>query len=304
MSESAPYLDQIQRLAPELTIHQLGYNHEGLVNDIVIVNGQRIFRFPKSEWARTALRHEAQLLALARQHVEMRLPHFDIEQDDMVSYEMIPGEALLRDDILRLAPREQDRVAETLATFLAQLHTIPPAALDAAQIGPSDSVRTAADWLTLYEDTQRELFPLLMSDAKEWVHRLFAPLMADEHFMDCTPCLVHGDLGAYHILCQRPDCQINGIIDFGTAGTGDPAADIGCLINVYGESFVRRMARDYGAIGDHIERGRFRAGTLEIQWLLGGLRSDDRSWFPVHIGRARDVQPLGSGWSDGKPKLR
>jgi hypothetical protein len=26
-----------------------------------------------------------------------------------------------------------------------------------------------------------------------------------------------------------------------------------------------------------------------------GLRSDDKSWFGVHIGRARDVLPVGSG---------
>jgi hypothetical protein len=35
---------------------------------------------------------------------------------------------------------------------------------------------------------------------------------------------------------------------------------------------------------------------IGAQWLLGGLRSGDASWFAVHIGQARDVMPVGSGW--------
>jgi aminoglycoside 2''-phosphotransferase len=296
MEVDQKYLDQIQELAPDLTVRQIELNTEGLVNDVVVINQQRIFRFPKNDWAKTALYNEAKVLALARQFVSVRLPHFDLNQNDIVSYEFIPGEALLRDDILRQDTYTQDALAETLAEFLAQLHTIPQSSLDEADIQSSDTVRTAEDWLQLYEATQREMFPLLMSDAKEWVHRLFTLLVRDNNFMNYTPVLIHGDLGAYHILCERIPCHITGIIDFGVAGRGDPAADFACLINVYGETFLHRMAKYYPAIKEHIERARFWAGTLELQWLLGGMRSADLSWFTVHIGRARDVNPVGSGW--------
>jgi aminoglycoside 2''-phosphotransferase len=138
-----------------------------------------------------------------------------------------------------------------------------------------------------------------MSSAKEWVEHLFAPLVEDNRFMQYTPVLIHGDLGSYHILCERTPYRVNGIIDFGTAGRGDPEADFACLINAYGETFLRRMAKYYPMIKERIEQARFWAGTLELQWLLGGVRSTDLSWFMVHIGRARDVQPLGSGWHPG-----
>jgi hypothetical protein len=52
---------------------------------------------------------------------------------------------------------------------------------------------------------------------------------------------------------------------------------------------------DEGLVND-MECARFWAGTLELQWVLGGIRTGDLSWFMVHIESARDVMPVGSGW--------
>jgi aminoglycoside 2''-phosphotransferase len=290
------YLDQIKAAMPELIINDLQFNSDGLANEVIIVNRQRIFRFPKNDWAKTALQHEIKILDLTRNYVDVRLPLFDIRQEEMVSYELIPGEALLQWDILRQDQATQDRLAETIAQFLFQLHTVPQAELDKVDIPPSDTNRSPEDWLKLYEDVQQMVFPLMMSDAKVWTRRLFAPLVQDHSFMDYQPVLMNGDLGPYHILCDWPAGQITGIIDFGTAGRGDPAADFACIINGYGESFLRRMAKYYPEIKEHIKRARFWAGTLELQWVLGGIRTQDFSWFPVHIGRARDMMPVHSGW--------
>jgi aminoglycoside 2''-phosphotransferase len=290
------YRARIRECFPELVISALEMNTEGLVNDVVIVNGERVFRFPKAEWAKDDLRREVAILELVREYVAMRVPVFDRVEEDFVTYELIPGEALLRDDILRLDERGQDGLAEQLALFLRQLHAIPEEVLGARGVGPSVTVRSRADWLKLYEDVQREVFRLLMAHAKEWVHRHFAPLLREDGFMEHQPALINGDLGPYHLLYDRERRRVSGVIDFGTAGLGDPACDVSGLINNYGESFVRRVVRFYPEIGGMIERARFWAGTLELQWLLGGLRSGDASWFTVHLGRARDVMPVGSGW--------
>ncbi len=58
----------------------------------------------------------------------------------------------------------------------------------------------------------------------------------------------------------------------------------------------RRPAKFSPEIGDVIERIRFWAGSMELQRVLGGIRTGDLSWFTVHIGCARDVMPAGSGW--------
>jgi len=107
------------------------------------------------------------------------------------------------------------------------------------------------------------------------------------------PVLIHGDLGVYHILYDPIQGRLIGIIDFGVAGLGDPASDFACLIQALGESFLQRMARFSHAIQPALDRARFRAGALELEWALHGIRSNDASWWLAHIGGARDVMPLG-----------
>jgi hypothetical protein len=43
-----------------------------------------------------------------------------------------------------------------------------------------------------------------------------------------------------------------------------------------------------------LERARFLAGALELEWTLKGLPEKDLSWLTVHLGRARDVLPFGA----------
>jgi aminoglycoside 2''-phosphotransferase len=290
------YLQRIQECFPDLALSHIETNGEGLVNDVLIVDGERVFRFPKDADAAQALRQEVKILELVRESVDMTVPVFDYVEDDFVSYRLIPGTALLRDDVLRQPEGVQERLAGQLGTFLQQLHAVPEGEWKKREILPSVTVRQRADWLRTFEEVQRELFPLLMAHAREWVRRHFEPVLADASWMEYEPSLINGDLGVYHLLYD-PDAQaINGVIDFGTAGIGDPANDLALLLFNYGETFVRRIAGYYPGVGELIERARFWAGTLELGWALGGVRTGDLSWFAVHIGSARDVMPIGTGW--------
>lgn len=295
----ANYEARIREARPDLVIHEMALNREGLINDVVIVNDKIIFRFGKHEWAADDLAQEAACLILARKYVDLRLPAWTIHAPDFISYEKIPGEPLQRYDILRWPDRAQEAIAAQLGSFLQQLHTISLDEIKACGIGSSATKRRAGDWLRLYEDVEENLFPILMDTSKAWVRQHFAPILDNPAFMDCEETLMNGDISSYHLLVDPETRLLNGIIDFGTVGLGDPACDFACLIDSFGESFVRRVARHYaGDITAQIERARFWAGTMELQWLLGGLREpEDPSWFGVHIGRARDVLPVGSGWS-------
>ena len=288
------HLEHIRLAFPDLMIEKAESNFEGLVNDVIVVNQSRIFRFPKNEWARGMQVLEVKMLAGIRPFLTLPIPYYDYISDEMVSYEMIPGVPLQRFTILRQGKATQDKLAEQLAEFMWELHHVPGEIT--ADFLISDTARGRDRWLELYEQVQGEAMPLLMGFAKEWVEQLFAPLLTDPNFMDYEPVLMNGDLSPYHLLYDPETRRLSGVIDFGTVGLGDPAADFACIIDAYGESFLRRIGKYYPGIGDHIERARFWAGTLELQWLLGGLRSDDKSWFAVHLGRARDVMPVGSGW--------
>ena len=296
MDIPAGHLERMQALMPELKPEQIERNQEGLVNDVYIVARRRVFRFPKTESGRDLLFEENRMLNLAQAHSELKLPTFDILKRDVASYLYLEGVPLLHDDLYRMPPAARQRMAETLGRFLHSLHELPTSELNAHDIPPSVTNRTREDWMRLQSDVERLIVPLLLSDGREWVRRLFAPLQREHDFMRARPCFINGDLGPYHLLFDPQRRQLNGVLDFGTAGRGDPAVDIACLINNYGETFVRLMLATYPSLPERIERARFWAGTLELQWVLGGLRTEDPSWFTVHLGRARDIFPLGSGF--------
>jgi aminoglycoside 2''-phosphotransferase len=297
MEIPASYLDRMRAAFPALSLSTIRLNHDGLMNDVVIVNNEWVFRFAKDEWAKRSLLKEARILALARTFVSVDVPLFEQQEEDLVVYRLIPGEPLQRNDILQLDEPLQNHLAEQIATFLHQLHNIPHSVLEQQAIPLSDAVRSRDDWLGLFHDIEGELFPLLMTPAKDWVRQHFAPVLEGKLSLDYEPTMIHGDLAAYHLLFHRKMHRLTGVIDFGTAGRGDPATDFALIIAAFGESFLRRMAPFYPQMSHALDRARFWAGMLELQWALGGLRSHDLSWLVCHIGWARDVLPLGSLWA-------
>jgi aminoglycoside 2''-phosphotransferase len=297
MDIPSAYLDRIRTILPTLIITSAHFNQDGMVNAVVTLNEQFIARFPKDVHAKARLVRESCILELIRARVEMPVPRFEYQAEDVVIYRMLLGEPLTREVLLRQDDAVQDRLAEPLARFLSQLHAIPREVVEQRAIGMSEAVRSLEDWSALFTDVQRELFPFLWAHQKTWVEQLFAPVLHRQISLDYEPVLIHGDLGVYHILYDLTQGRITGVIDFGTAGLGDPASDFACLIQALGERFLQRMARFSPAIAPALDRARFRAGALELEWALHAIRSNEASWWLAHIGGARDVMPLGKPWA-------
>lgn len=293
MEIPAPILERMKACFPDLTISSVHMGQNSLISDVFIVNNELVFRFPKDERGRHSLAEEARILDLARKYVQMRIPHFEHQEDDFVVYRLIPGEPLYFTDILVLDEVTQDQLAEQVATFLRQLHSIPKQELELYEISPFGGTRGLEDCIRFYQDIESELFPLLMSMAKDWVAQLFEPVLDGSVSLKCEMALTHNDLAPYHFFYDKNGRRINGVIDFGTAGIGDPAGDFALIINAYGESFLRRMEKYDPQIHNALDRARFYAGRLELEWALIGIRSGDLSWSVCHLGWARDVIPVG-----------
>ncbi|NLG72183.1 MAG: phosphotransferase [Chloroflexi bacterium] len=290
-------LERIQACRPDLTIHSARSVDEGLENHVVIVNEALVFRFPRRPGGQ-ALAHESRVLKLLTPRRSLAVPAFE-PCGDGVAYPLLPGEPLNQGRLLSLDPAAQEYIAWQIGTFLRQMHAVDADAARQAGVEPAGSVRSQRDWEELYQQAQLELFPLLGRDGQDWIHSLFAPLSGGWLDMEAyEPVLVHGDLAPYHFLCDYPAGRLSGVLDFGTAGLGDPADDYANVIAGLGERFLRRVARYDPGVEPALERARFRAGALEVWWALNGLRSGDPSWFLVHLGRARDAGPYGLRWED------
>lgn len=294
MDIPSSYLRKIRAVYPNLSLDHLELNQDGLVNDVVIVDGKLVCRFPRTEGAKDILAHEAKVLDVARYYTRLSLPRFEYLKEDFASYNLIEGEPLSRELLLRLSDLLQRHILEQLGTFLVRLHGVPKDTLDDARLLSSSAIRTREDWLGFYEQLEGELFPHLWRHQRRWVNEHFAPLHRGELDLRYEPALIHGDLATYHLLFDPSAKRLSGVIDFGIAGLGDPATDIATLLHYYGESIVQRMEPYYPLLPNLIDRARFWAGTLELQWALAGVLDNDIPMLLAHVGAARDVQPLGA----------
>lgn len=289
--ELGAFAARIRACAPDLAFKSLRLNPDGLTNHVLIADDTWVFRFPKDDYASDLLAREVQTLAAVRSRVDLAVPHF-LPCGDGVRYRLLPGRPLYRHDLLRQDEAAQQRIAGQLGAFLRQLHAIPPAAVSHLAVDGAAMPDAQARWRQRFEEVQAEMYPYLWADQRDWIEQLFQPVLDSSlRFDGIEPVLIHNDLASYHLLCDAHKWSLTGVIDFGVARLGDPADDLGILISTYGESLVRRMAAAYPLDAATLNRARFRAGEIDLQWALAGVRSKDLSWFLVHIGRARDVGP-------------
>ncbi len=68
------YLEFIHREMPDLKIHTTLFNQDGLVNDVVVVNRDWVFRFAKGEYGRMALAAELKVLDAIRPQAALPAP--------------------------------------------------------------------------------------------------------------------------------------------------------------------------------------------------------------------------------------
>ena len=262
------YMAKIRAVYPNISLDQLEFNQDGMNNDVVIVNQQLVCRFPKTDWAKEDLKKEIKILQLAQKFIDLPIPQVDHMEDDLVSYPFIHGEPLSQNQLFRLDSLAQERVIEQLGQFFQQLHSISEDVLAASNIPPSVAERSQKEMLNLYEQVQQIVFPYLWKHQRTWVHEHFEPILSGSLTLDTSSVLIHGDLGCYHILFDPNKQVISGIIDFGTAGIGNPGIDLAALLDNHGEAVLKRMSKYYSEVEKLIDQARFRAGVVWLQWAL------------------------------------
>jgi aminoglycoside 2''-phosphotransferase len=279
------YLSRIHQIKPDLVVRTVSLHEEGLANDAVIVNGEWVFRFAKGEYGLTSLARDRQVLQVVHPHLTLPIPTPIYAGEDFLAYRFLPGVALTRKVKRQLDGLAEQRVANQLATFLRQLHGVPT-----DDSLPSTAAPASRDfWLQRQREVAERIYPLLLPHQREWADDLFDAVLADGDALRYEPRLIHGDLAPYHILFDPSAPGVSGVIDFGVAGLGDPATDVGILLQTYGALFVAQMQAAYPELEHLMRRARFYAQAIELEWLLLGLTSGQPFWFTAHLGNARDL---------------
>ena len=291
------YIILIREAYPKLVVQQAEFNRDGMNNDVVIVNGSLVCRFPKTDSAKRNLKQEVALHQFLSDKVSLEIPQFEQVSDDFVSYQFIKGEPLSRNIVLTLDKRVRQNVLAQLGEFYEQIHGITRVEAMSAGLSESAAQRTIEDLMRMYERIEETLFPKLWKHQRLWIKEHFAPLRTGAIRLNSRESFIHGDLGCYHILYDASNERLEGIIDFGTAGIGSQAIDIGILLDVYGEYLAKQIIKGSAYPAEVIDEARFRAGLSWLEWALIGIENKDDEILLAHIGQsARDISPIGSAW--------
>src|SRR5260370_25998541 len=136
MDKQLQYIQAIRDIYPDFKIETVQLNQHGQFNDILLVNYETIFRFPKTLREADKLVRETALLRSLQSHVTLPIPDPLYQSQESASldqifmdYPLLSGEPFLPGRLNTLTEEQLQHVANQLATFLQHLHTIPAEAL-------------------------------------------------------------------------------------------------------------------------------------------------------------------------------
>lgn len=294
-SNELKYIELIKSKYPQLDLSKIEFNKtDGSYSDIAIVNNEVVFKFAKYDWSVVYLRNEAEVLGFIRGYIAMPLPEVELIEPNVSRRQFITGSMLYRNVLLKLDYQTQDNVARQIASFLNQLHTIPVKKAQYAGIGDSHMNRTRESWLEELETIQRKISPYCTGYVKEYLHQIIKPVIDNDKFFEFQPVLIHGDLMPNHILFDKTSRKISSVIGFSKAGFGDPAFDLGMILDHLGEYFLMRINKYYPISPLLLDRARFYAYISSFMWysdVCDMISTRDFSRFQIPA-KDRDILPL------------
>ncbi|MGY0694427.1 aminoglycoside phosphotransferase family protein [Virgibacillus sp. FSP13] len=233
----------IKNAIPELKINHIQFNQTGWDNDIIVINEDIVFRFPKNNDIARKVQSEAKLMTeLNRVKSAVAVPNYKTLYDDRnqlkcVYYKYIHGTSLKEYGPRNLQNKTKN--AKVIGEFLSELHCVKN------KVGNFQSVQIYDYWNDLYTSVKEDIFPFLNKIQQQEIHQTFSG------FIDLYPkqlfqkSIIHGDLGASNIIYDNQKGLINGIIDFTDAQLGDPAFDFAGFYWDIGPTFTRNVLSYY-----------------------------------------------------------
>lgn len=278
------YLVVLEQTLPRLRTASARINSAGQNNVILIVDDYWIFRFPKYSHLIEKLKIETQILLRFGSSLPVPVPqpefiHLDEKPvgEAFIGYRMLPGQPLEREVFGQISGEKALAVlAEQITDFLHVLHA---AAVDEQDRSWLPVYETFLEYQKMYAQVQEMLFTFMRPQARQGVINHFDNFLQEPGNFDFGPMLRHGDFGTTNLLYDRRCQRLSGVIDFSSAGLGDPAVDFAGLLSSFGEAFFKRCLHCDPQIETMLPRIRFYRGIFALEEALFGLENDDAQAF-------------------------
>jgi len=254
--------------------------HDGEFNDILIVNNDLVFRFPRHTENIPGFLREIQLLLKLQAHLPLPIPDpiytnvsTTVPWKVFIGYHLIPGQPLYP-ELMNCITNEAtiQGLARQLADSLCILHRLTP-----GMLGLGLTSQEMLDWVSIfYSEVREHLFPFMRDEACLALTGHLDNYFNTPDLQRYMPTIIHGDFGGSNILIDNN--QISGIVDFSSGGYGDPALDI-AAVSSFGEPFFSPFCQFYTPTEAQLNRARFYRGIFALEEALYGWKNEDMEAF-------------------------
>ncbi len=209
---------------------------QGLDSIAYLVNEEYIFKMSKHEEARLNLKKEIEVLDYLQGKITLQIPNIEFysEKYSVCGYKEIKGDKLTSDMYDKMSESEKDKLANDIAQFLKELHSLPLPNIDDLELNVIE------DYKNDYAELKKMIYDKIPDKSKEYLDNLFKRILSDERITKYVRVLCHNDLSCNHIIMQNN--KVAGIIDFGDVAITDRDKDFIYLL----ENSSEELGRNFG----------------------------------------------------------
>lgn len=220
----------------KLTVNDILVLGQGLDSIAYLVNHEYIFKQSKHNDARNNLKKEIQVLKYLKGKITLQIPDIEYysEEYGVCGYKKVKGEKLTPDMYQKMNDNEKDNLAQDIALFLQEIHSMPLPDIDELELNVID------DYKSDYHTLKETIYNNIPDSSKKYIDNLYKRILNDERITQYVKTLCHNDLSCNHILIQNN--KVVGIIDFGDVAITDRDKDFVYLL----EDSNEEIGREFG----------------------------------------------------------
>ena len=220
----------------DLAVRHIIVLGQGLDSIAYLVNNEYIFKQSKHDEARNNLKKEIQVLNYLKGKITLQIPDIEYysEEYSVCGYKDIKGDNLTPDIYKNMSYDEKDKLAQDIALFLREMHSVPLPDIDELECNVTE------DYKSDYDALREMIYYKIPDKSKDYLDDLYNRILNDERITKYVRALCHNDLGCKHMIIQNN--KVVGIIDFGDAAVTDRDKDFVYLL----EDSIEEIGRDFG----------------------------------------------------------
>ncbi|EWG08348.1 MULTISPECIES: phosphotransferase [Cytobacillus] len=240
----------IKKYLSDLQINSIYFNNQGWDNEIVIINDDIVFRFPKKNDIKEKLIKESALLNTLSKEVKIKkssikVPKYQIIYDENRSLQFVYYSYLEGFPISEINDKEiikTEKSAQDIGEFLTVLHTLDVSNMRKVGLKRNHEKKY---WLNFFKSVQMYLYKYISEKEQEDINNLFYSFLNNSKYSLYEEKVIHGDLTDSNILYCKKENRITGIIDFTDSQIGDPAFDFAGFYWDLGPEFTKKIISNY-----------------------------------------------------------